>query len=320
MSSRPKKFQCLTSALGKLYSNLNNPNKICRAYPGFWNIIGYEREWPKLGKLFDFLDSQSEIYWLKFLERKLYLSFFNPYLVEIPKGKEILDAGGGIGRFSVELGKRGYRVTLIDACRSNLAAAQKNLIRNKIRDFDIFWADVSDLEFIPDSKYSAVFGIELISYLTDAEKGLRELIRVTEPGGLIFLSVEGKYGSILADQNIPPDQIDKILNEDILLIKGDRYTRYFTRDGFKKIIGECGLEILLLEGCHYLAEGPFQHLLDERRLSEPEYRKEILAREKRFRDDPISRDLARVWAAVVRKPVTGNKLSVTSRRTKTKAK
>jgi len=320
MFSRSKKFRCLTPALGKLYSNLNHPIKICRDVPGFWNITGYEREWPKLGKLFDFLNPQSEIYWLKLLEKEIYLSYFDPYLAKIPRGKKILDAGGGVGRFSLELGKRNYQMTLLDACRSNLAAAQKHLAKNGIRDFEILWADVADLGFIPSSKYAAVFGIELLSYLTDTEKGLRELIRVTEPGGLIFLSVEGKYGSVLADPNIPPDQVDKILNEDILLIEGDRYTRYFTRDGFKKIIGKCGLEIILLEGCHYLAEGPFQRLLDERRLSEPEYRKEILAREKQFRDEPTIKDLARVWAAVARKPVTGNKLPVTSRRTKTKAK
>lgn len=320
MFYKEKTFPCLSSILGKFYKNIKKSGDVCRQQPGLWNIFGYEREWPEFNNLFDFLNPQSEIYWLKSLEKEIYLTFFTPYLAKIPRGKKILDAGSGIGRFSLELGKRGYKMTLLDACHSNLAVARKHLTENGICDFEILWADVSDLDFISDSKYSAVFGIELISYLTDPKKGLREIVRVTKPGGLIFLSVEGKYGSILADSNIPPDQIDKILNEDVLLIEGDRYIHYFTRDDFQKIIGACGLEILLLEGCHYLTEGPFQHLLDEKRFSESKYRKEIMARERRFRDDPEFGNLARVWVAVARKPFSNRRAPVTGSRVTNKAK
>jgi len=45
----------------------------------------------------------------------------------LPKKGLILDAGGGPGRYAIELGKKGYHVVLLDITTENLAFAKRQI-------------------------------------------------------------------------------------------------------------------------------------------------------------------------------------------------
>ena len=58
------------------------------------------------------------------------LHFLDQYL---PPHGRVLDAGGGPGRYTLELAKKGYDVTLLDATRANLDFARRMLRRHRMQ-------------------------------------------------------------------------------------------------------------------------------------------------------------------------------------------
>ena len=65
------------------------------------------------------------------LELDTTLHFLEKYL---PKKGLILDAGGGPGRYTIELARRGYQVTLLDMTPANLEFAGRQIRRAKLQD------------------------------------------------------------------------------------------------------------------------------------------------------------------------------------------
>jgi 2-polyprenyl-3-methyl-5-hydroxy-6-metoxy-1,4-benzoquinol methylase len=64
------------------------------------------------------------------LEFDTTLHYLQKYL---PTHALILDAGGGPGRYTIELAKRGYDLTLLDATQANLDFASRQVKRNHLR-------------------------------------------------------------------------------------------------------------------------------------------------------------------------------------------
>ncbi len=64
------------------------------------------------------------------LEFETTLHFLEKYL---PKQGLILDAGGGPGRYTVELAHRGYRVVLLDMTPANLEFARRQIQRARLQ-------------------------------------------------------------------------------------------------------------------------------------------------------------------------------------------
>ena len=64
------------------------------------------------------------------LELDTTLHFLDKYL---PPGGLLLDAGGGPGRYTLELAKRGYDVVLLDATQANLDFAKRQVKRRGLK-------------------------------------------------------------------------------------------------------------------------------------------------------------------------------------------
>ncbi len=72
--------------------------------------------------------------------------------LKLPLGSLILDIGCGVGRHSIELAKRGYKVTGIDISYGMLAEAKKNA---KEINVDVEWIHTNAMQFIPNKSYDA---------------------------------------------------------------------------------------------------------------------------------------------------------------------
>jgi 2-polyprenyl-3-methyl-5-hydroxy-6-metoxy-1,4-benzoquinol methylase len=204
----------------------------------------------------------------------------------LPKGSRILDAAGGIGRFSIPLAKEGYKVCLVDACKKNLEVAEKHAKNNGVlENIEHKLADIESMEMLQDKSFDAALAIEAICYCTSPERALSEIKRLVKPGGVIILSVENKIGSILGD-GIGQYGIEEILKKGKFGQEGEFYTVYYTEEEFRKMLESAGLEIRLLEGCHYISDGPFDGRLGMN-----------MDIEKGFRKGP-TRNLGRAWLAV----------------------
>src|SRR5512139_2833980 len=89
------------------------------------------------------------------LEFETTLHFLERYL---PERGRILDAGGGPGRYTLELAKRGYEVVLLDLTPANLKFARRKVKRAGVQDKvrEVVEGSIVDLSRFADNAFDAV--------------------------------------------------------------------------------------------------------------------------------------------------------------------
>lgn len=115
----------------------------------------------------------------------------------LPPQGHILDNGAGPGKYAVELAKLGYRMTLTDLTPSSVDAAKRKAAEFGVLDqFEGFYAaDARDLSMLPDEHVDAALMLGPLYHLQTEEgrvSAVKELHRVTKPGGLVFVAVMSK--------------------------------------------------------------------------------------------------------------------------------
>lgn len=295
------KLPCEDPILQDLYGKRTPIAGICKRQPGLWNIVAYEKEWDIYPDSFDFLNRDSDLFKLKSFEKEIYFGLMRPFLNTLPKESVILDAGCGIGRFSVELVRRGFKVNLVDSSEKALKKALEYLGREKGAEFDVHWGNVANLPMFSNASFDAILAIELICYCNSPKEVVKELVRVTKKNGLIIISVEGKYGGMLSDPNVRFDKLSAIVQDGLLYKKNHLYVHYYTPASLKRLLEECGIDVIGVFGSHYVTDGIFQGLIDVDKLDNKNYKTRVLKIEKLCQNDPVLKNLARAWVAVGRK-------------------
>ena len=136
------------------------------------------------------------------------LHYLDKYL---PPHGLVLDAGGGPGRYTVELAKKGYDLVLLDATQANLDFAKRQVKRQRLQAQvkQFVTGSIVDLSPFPDASFDAVVCTGgPLSHVLDPHhrsKAISELIRVVKPGGPLFVSVISRFGVFLEFLNFPPE-------------------------------------------------------------------------------------------------------------------
>jgi ubiquinone/menaquinone biosynthesis C-methylase UbiE len=116
----------------------------------------------------------------------------------LPKKGLALDAGGGPGRYTIELAKLGYSVVLLDLTPKLLKIAQKQIAKANVAEkvLGVLQGSVDDLSMFSDNTFDAVICLGgPLSHLVihkQRKKAASELVRVAKPKAPIFVSVIGK--------------------------------------------------------------------------------------------------------------------------------
>lgn len=279
------RFFCSSRDIERMYSGKGVKDK------GLWNVLGYERDMKKDPEI-DFMDKSSRYHRMKMDEKMLYLDLFGSFLRGLKRGSRIADIGGGIGRFAIGLAKEGHHVHLLDGCRSNLEAAFRHALEDGAEgNMEFSLSDLHSMPHLEDRSFDAVLGIEMLCYTTKPERTLEEIKRVLKPGGTAVLSVENLYGSLLFDAGMTAAGVKEAIRKSSVEIRDSVYTKYYTKDGFRKLLEGAGFRVMLLEGSQFVAEGMFHRLKDSGH-------KEVLGLERACRKDPVLGRLARTWVAV----------------------
>ena len=124
------------------------------------------------------------------LEFDTTMRFLEKYL---PNEGRVLDAGGGPGRYSIELARRGYLVTLLDLTPKLLEIARERIREAQVQANieRVVEGSIEDLSFFEDECFYAVLCLGgPLSHVID--KGRRqhavdELVRVAKQGSPIFV-------------------------------------------------------------------------------------------------------------------------------------
>lgn len=167
----------------------------------------------------------------------------------------VLDAGGGPGRYTVALAKRGYKMSLVDISGNELALA-----RTKIAEFDvehnienIAQESITNLSLFPDYYFDSVIAVGgVLSHLItqyERKAALAEISRVAKPGAPIFLSAMSRFGEIGNRLIRNPEDVEYV---ERFLADGNHlrpetgvftYTHFYTPDELINILSETGLEV-----------------------------------------------------------------------------
>jgi ubiquinone/menaquinone biosynthesis C-methylase UbiE len=151
----------------------------------------------------EFYDNIAETEWKRLtsdayhrLEFIVTSHFLEKYL---PTTGLVLDAGGGPGRYTIELAKKGYDIVLLDLSPRCLELAKRKIVRAHVQERvkQVVEGSVTDLSMFQTEQFDAVLCLGPFSHLVeerDRDKAAGEIARVAKRGAPLFISVIGLYG------------------------------------------------------------------------------------------------------------------------------
>ncbi len=129
------------------------------------------------------LDSPQDYQTLGEFQGQLLVQYLNQKDVDLV-GKMVLDLGSGLGGYEKALIKAGTHVLALDLT----FAKEKNVA-------DQICADATHVP-LPKDTFDLVISISLIEHLPQHQKLIAEMVRLTKPGGLIYLSFPPFYSPV----------------------------------------------------------------------------------------------------------------------------
>lgn len=131
------------------------------------------------------------------IEFMVTMHFLEKYL---PKNGLLLDAGGGPGRYTIELAKRGYEIVLLDLVQKMLKLAKRRAkkagVLRSVKNF--VQGSIEDMSIFSENTFDAVLclGAPLCHLLNreQRENAAAELLRVAKRGAPLFVSVISRVG------------------------------------------------------------------------------------------------------------------------------
>ncbi len=127
----------------------------------------------------------------------------------IKPGERILDIGGGPGRYSIYLAKRGCRVTLFDLAEENVRFALERAGDEGVT-IDAVCGDAREADRLVSGQFDHVLIMGPLYHLLDEkdrERAVWAELKLLKPGGLLFASFISMYGGLVYAVKIDPDII-----------------------------------------------------------------------------------------------------------------
>ena len=186
----------------------------------------------------------------------------------LPPSGQVLDAGGGPGRYALELCRFGYEVVLFDISPVLLDVAREQFKAEpqpvQQRLLKLVAGDIRDLSRFEANRFDAVLCLGgPLTHISD-EAGRREamceLVRVAKPGATVCVSVMGLLAvlrtilSRFSDEILHPSFQSLVEQGDTLGTTGTMW-HFFRADELRELAESCGLTTLEMAGCQGLSTG-----------------------------------------------------------------
>lgn len=113
-------------------------------------------------------------------------------------GHRVLEVGAGTGRYSHALAREGYAVDAVELVAHNIDIFRQNMRAGE--NITISQGNAMDLSAFPDNQYDITLLLGPLYHLyskEDKQQALREAIRVTKQGGVIFAAYVISDGCLL---------------------------------------------------------------------------------------------------------------------------
>ncbi len=181
----------------------------------------------------------------------------------------ILDLGGGVGRYSIELTKRGHEVTLVDISEGSLRLAESKANEVGVNIAKMVCSSATDLEMFDSNTFDLVLSLGPMYHLTEDEDLMaanRELLRVVKSDGYVVVAFITKLAVIRDVMERRPnvlaehlERYKKIMLDGVIvqgLESGFTDLRVFNAREIEPLMNKAGFITERLVGC----EGPLNIL------------------------------------------------------------
>ena len=187
----------------------------------------------------------------------------------LPETGKILDAGGGPGRYALELCRAGYDVVLldIDATYTTFAEEKIKLEPEPVssRLIASVVGDIRDLSRFNTNHFDAVLclggPLTHISDETERSRATSELVRVAKSGAIVCIAVMGYLAMLrtvlsrVSQELIMPQYWELIREGKGNNLVQDSLWHFFRASELQQLAKSCGLTTLEMVGCEGLSTG-----------------------------------------------------------------
>jgi S-adenosylmethionine-dependent methyltransferase len=154
-----------------------------------------------MSKVERYYDDNAEREWKRLEEHRTEFAVTMRTLEEyLPKPPaDLLDVGGGPGRYAILLSERGYRVTLADISGAMLAFARSKAAEAGVELAGCLRADAAGLGVIPSERFDAVLLMGPLYHLItprERQAAVSEAYRLLREGGVLFAAFITRYAPI----------------------------------------------------------------------------------------------------------------------------
>lgn len=165
------------------------------------------------------------------------------YLCGDVKEKQVLEVGGGTGRFSIELAKKGANITSLDPAKAMLTVTREKITKNGIIDrVSLIRANGNNLPF-KDSSFDIIVCMHVLKHLSTYKEVLNEMERVTKQEGFIIVNFPNTLSFYL-----PAAICSNILR----IFRKNAYFGFFTKREVRKILDSTGFVMEETRGFRFL--------------------------------------------------------------------
>ncbi len=190
----------------------------------------------------------------------------------LPETGKILDAGGGPGRYTLELCRAGYEVVLLDIDATYTAFAEEKIKLEPKHVSDRLIApivgDIRNLSRFNTNDFDAVLclGGPLTHIYDETERtqATSELVRIAKPGAIVCISVMGYLAMLrtvlsrASEELIIPQYWELIKEGKGNNLVQDSLWHFFRASELQQLAESCGLTTLEMAGCEGLSTGLFE--------------------------------------------------------------
>lgn len=244
-----------------------------------------------LNKMLKFYEKNAKTYDNVYLEEqwRLYDDLtwhFTEQYVPTNRNINILDIGGGTGKWSIKLATLGYHVICADISPAMLDVAKIKIEKlNLSEKIQLKQSDIRDMKEFNDDYFDLVLALgDTISYALDDTIAVSELYRVTKFGGTVIASVDNKLIYILNEiKSERWDKIDEIIQTGLFENYGIHPIKAYFVNDLQELFKNAGFSIIKIIGKPVLSS-TFPKKVRKRKLED--YYDRILNLEKRFCEDP----------------------------------
>jgi len=153
--------------------------------------------------------------------------------IGLPRLKSVLDVGCGTGKISAEIAQRNVAVIGVDIDPDAIALA-----RRRFPEIDFQHVTGGRLPF-KDASFDLAFCHFVLMWQADPVALVREMARVTRPGGWVVAAAEPDWGARISfpDDGLTAPMIEALRKEDADPYAGRALRSHFARAGLKCELG-----------------------------------------------------------------------------------